>query len=432
MEKILEDVCASLDTLSDKILNLTNEDKNGAVVFGWTSPALDRYDLAEMPKCLSEKIRRNLQIEINDENIKKILEKIPSKIESLIGTSVPQLFNSSNAIPASLAITATIQTIALIINHSLFDWEMLQNSGAIPLQLKRKLKAIETELSNIVPEKDKLREQIDIIREAHQTAESLPTDLQSLKDAREDIKKNLDASNNFLKDIETHFTNSKNRLDEMTKKSIEAEKLVKQADEAYRTTTTAGLAGAFNQKANRLSWSMWIWVVGLSVALSGTIWIGKDRITTLTALINTADIQWAAVGMNVVLSLLSVGAPIWFAWLATKQIGQRFRLAEDYAFKASVAKAYEGYRREAARIDEDFEKRLFSSALTRLEEPPLRLIENESHGSPWHELFSKNEIKALIKEFPDLKNDLIEIIKEGISVFKNKKEKKTSDNTESK
>lgn len=63
---------------------------------------------------------------------------------------------------------------------------------------------------------------------------------------------------------------------------------------------------------------------------------------------------------------------MWFAWLATKQIGQRFHLAEDYAFKASVAKAYEGYRKEAARIDPEFEARLFGSALTRLDEAPLR------------------------------------------------------------
>jgi hypothetical protein len=54
---------------------------------------------------------------------------------------------------------------------------------------------------------------------------------------------------------------------------------------------------------------------------------------------------------DVVLSLLSIGAPIWLAWQATKQIGQRFRLSEDYAFKASISRAYEGFRREAARID---------------------------------------------------------------------------------
>ena len=66
--------------------------------------------------------------------------------------------------------------------------------------------------------------------------------------------------------------------------------------------------------------------------------------------------------------------------------GERFRLSEDYAFKASVSKAYEGYRREAANLDEAFAARLFSSALTRLDEAPLRLVETENHGSPWHEL----------------------------------------------
>ena len=93
--------------------------------------------------------------------------------------------------------------------------------------------------------------------------------------------------------------------------------------------------------------------------------------------------------VNLVLAVLSIAAPVWFAWIATKQIGHRFRLSEDYAFKASVARAYEGYRREAAKLDEDFAKRLFASALDRLEEPPLRFVEQETHGSPWHELLKR-------------------------------------------
>ena len=32
--------------------------------------------------------------------------------------------------------------------------------------------------------------------------------------------------------------------------------------------------------------------------------------------------------------------------------------------------------------------RLFSSALTRLEEAPLRLIDNDTHGSPWSEILN--------------------------------------------
>jgi hypothetical protein len=113
--------------------------------------------------------------------------------------------------------------------------------------------------------------------------------------------------------------------------------------------------------------------------------------------------------LNLLLSLLSVGAPVWFGWLATKQIGQRFRLAEDYAFKASVSRAYEGFRREAARVDKDMEARLLSSALGRLDEIPLRLVETEAHGSPWHELASSPIVKnamSLVPEFADQVREL--------------------------
>jgi hypothetical protein len=34
----------------------------------------------------------------------------------------------------------------------------------------------------------------------------------------------------------------------------------------------------------------------------------------------------------------------------TRQVGQLFKLAEDYAFKASISRAYEGYRKEANRM----------------------------------------------------------------------------------
>src|SRR5690606_11815180 len=105
------------------------------------------------------------------------------------------------------------------------------------------------------------------------------------------------------------------------------------------------------------------------------------------------------------------GAPLWFAWIATKQINQRFRLSEDYAYKASVAKAYEGYRREAAKIDTIFEARLFSSALERLEEAPLRLVEEEMHGSPWHELFTSKPFRDALETIPEFRDSIINLMK---------------------
>jgi hypothetical protein len=128
--------------------------------------------------------------------------------------------------------------------------------------------------------------------------------------------------------------------------------------------------------------------------------------------------------VNLVLALFSIGAPVWLAWVATKQVGHRFRLAEDYAFKATVAKAYEGYRREAARYDKEMEARLFASALTRLEQEPLRLVDPETPGSPWHEAVNSPVFRRVIDAVPELGLKLNSVINEvldrGRSLFPGK------------
>jgi hypothetical protein len=121
------------------------------------------------------------------------------------------------------------------------------------------------------------------------------------------------------------------------------------------------------------------------------------------------------------LAVLGVGAPLWFSWLATKQIGQRFRLSEDYAFKASVAKAYEGYRKEAAVLDPEFQATLFRSALTRLDEAPLRLVEVEQHGSPWSELLKSEIVKEAMKVAPELPAKIMMIASDTLQQAKNAK-----------
>ena len=137
--------------------------------------------------------------------------------------------------------------------------------------------------------------------------------------------------------------------------------------------------------------------------------IGAVRIVDLERTLTDTTVPAAKVVVNLVVSILSVGAPVWFAWLSTKQIGQRFRLAEDYAFKASVSRAYEGYRREAARVDKDMEAKLLASALSRLDELPLRLIETSTHGSPLHELLSSNAVKQALRGVPGFTDQVREL-----------------------
>jgi hypothetical protein len=157
------------------------------------------------------------------------------------------------------------------------------------------------------------------------------------------------------------------------------------------------------------------WVGGLVLALAAGSYLGTHQLRTLTGLLNAPNAQASLVTINVILAALSVGAPIWFAWLSTKQIGQRFRLAEDYAFKASISRAYEGFRREAARFDKDMEARLLMSALDRLDELPLRLIETESHGSPWHEFMSSETVKEAFRTIPNFNGQVKDFASQALA-----------------
>jgi hypothetical protein len=412
MHATIQIVCESLDKLHNSILEVPFTESTLTESFGWSSPALNKHDLSIIPRRLSYKLRI-ADINTLDEDLKEQIEIIPDRINLFILHSLPQLF-TSNSVHAASVYMSLMEWISLTIDP-LFSWQTLGDNKAMPAQLARRLRGIQIELDNLVPNKELLESQIKLIKEATETAESLPADLETLKHARAEINHFSSTSAELYGKIDTYFKDIEGTASKVREKSIEADALVKQCQEAYRITTSVGLAGAFDQRANRLSVSMWIWVGGLLLALGLGAWIGAHRVGLLTELIKSPNPQWGGIWIHLVLSILSISAPIWFAWLATKQINQRFRLSEDYAFKASVAKAYEGYRREAARIDVAFEARLFSSTLSRLEEAPLRLVESDPHGSPWHELFSSVGFQTALNTIPELKDQFISLAKNGVS-----------------
>lgn len=168
------------------------------------------------------------------------------------------------------------------------------------------------------------------------------------------------------------------------------------------------MAGAFENKAIKLNQSIRWWVAGLTTSLILGAIVGYLRLNALEVFLASPDISTFKLATQLLLSMLSIGAPIWFAWLATKQIGQRFRLAEDYEYKASVSKAYEGYRREALNLDGNFTERLFDNALTRLEEPPLRFVEVDSHSSPIMEIICSDNFKKFIENGDEKVNLILE------------------------
>lgn len=410
MHEALSELCDSLDDLANTLLNAWSDNRTLKDAHGWHHPPLTRQDLAEIPQSLISKLER---FDI-DEISKEIEEKIklfPGKVEQLKRDTIAYIFNG-NAHQALPAYMATMNWINLVL-EPLFSWENLKDTKAMPHQMAKRLRTIKAEIDQLTPNKEEITNQIRLIQDATEAAESLPTDLQALIDARAKIERLSDDSVKFHSAIEQRNSATNLYEQEITSRVEAAEKLVLQCEEAYRITTTKGLAAGFDQRAEKLGTSMWVWVIGLVLSLGIGAVLGSKRISSLTESLSIPDPRWEIILAQVILSALSVGAPLWFAWVSTKQIGQRFRLAEDYAFKASVAKAYEGYRKEAARIDEAFEARLFSSALTRLEEAPLRLVETDHHSSPWSELFSSPHFQKALDTIPELRDKFIALSKSG-------------------
>lgn len=415
MNPTLLNICVALEELHKVVLTAWTDDRTLKEVHGWHHPCLTRQDLARLPLALADRLRE-ANIETIEKEIEARLSDVPRRLALLHPDTVPYMFNGNGhqAIPAFIG---TLDALAIALRPVL-GWQMLTDNKAMPVKLANRLRSIQTEIDSIVPNKEALASRVKQIEDATEAADSLPQDLQSLRDARVEIANLLKESNAKATEIGIDKGASTASIEDIKLKQDQAAKLVQQCEEAYRITTTKGLASAFDQRATSLAKSMWVWVAGLLVALYFGADIGANRIQLLSGSLNAAEPRWGVIWMQALLSFLTIGGPLWFSWLATKQIGQRFRLAEDYAFKASVAKAYEGYRREAARIDEVFEARLFSAALSRLEEAPLRLVEGATHGSPWHELISSQAFLSALDTAPALREKFVEIAKAGMDSFK--------------
>ncbi|WP_019837768.1 hypothetical protein [Acinetobacter towneri] len=396
MDKNLVTLCDALDELAQVVLNSSNDDRTLQEIYGWHHPAVTRHDLANIPRNLSSNIQK-LEIKNINSELEELITLVPTRLKIMHANTIPYMFNGhgNQAIPAYIS---TLQWVERL-TQPLFSWEILQDTKALPPALTRRLRGIQTDLDNLIPNKDILSDQISLINDATEAAESLPTDLQSLKEARRKVSELEKESSFDRKKVNEHKSSIEAQLKAINELHGQAQQLVEKCEEAYRITTTKGLAAAFDQRARDLKNSMRFWVGGLLFALAIGAWIGHERIQILTTSLSAPTLSWGVIGIQIVLSMTSVVAPLWFAWLATKQISQRFKLAEDYDFKASVAKAYEGYKKEAAKIDADFEARLFNVALTRLEEAPLRLVDSVNHGSPTHEVIEKTGLNKVGEKF---------------------------------
>jgi hypothetical protein len=379
----------SKEELSDAYLTAVNA----------SYPHINKHDLEFQMASLLRKIEDNKELLVSYASGVAVYEE---RLKWVMDNYVPKIIaNGSSPI---FAYWATISEF----EKSLDSWiaqglSAIKDKAKISADLKRigkQVRSMEALLAGLEPRSGGLKEKIERIEHAHDAADQLPTDLESLADARARIESLV---NGAVKDIGV-LGNSRDAAveidSELSRIKTNAEAVLGRCETAYASATSQGLAAAFSERSNALNGSIKGWVFGLVAALSIGSYTGSMQINKLSAALAAQQTSLEVILVNVFLSALSIGAPVWFAWIATKQIGDRFKLSEDYAFKASISRAYEGYRREAARLDPDLEISLLASALGRLDELPLRLVEAKTHGSPFQELLSSEPIKAALKSVP--------------------------------
>jgi len=419
MHASLEPVVVELQGISEAIKTLIPNDVALSVSqSNWSFAGVTRYDLMHRALVLSDQISGS-SYEPTESTV-AYFATVVERLAYLRTNTIPNfLANGALAVPAYLITLDAIERALapLFIN----DTKALAQKNAQALKkAATQIRAMETRLKNLSPRTESLEGMVGRIEEAHDAADQLPTDLETLSESQKKVDE-------LLKEAErdrAHVLSSRESVEELDKdmkeRAKEAIAILALCESAYSSATSLGLSAAFSERSKKLDSSMWIWVTGLVSALGLGGIFGTSQLQTLSKLMTAPDASPSLISLNLMLSVLSVGAPIWFAWLATKQIGQRFRLSEDYAFKASISRAYEGYRREAARIDPDLEAQLLQSALSRLDEQPLRLVESASYGSPWHELLSSDVVKDAAKTIPGFVDKVTGFAAEALDKIKPK------------
>ncbi|MCJ7852418.1 hypothetical protein [Pseudomonas monteilii] len=376
----------------------------------WTFPGLTRSDLIAEVEDIINLIDEN-ETDVLDETEPTIVDFL-RRLQFLQTQTLANLW--ANAAAGAPAFLLTLQGIRRIIS----SLKPVDNRAQVLVDLRKattQVRSLEAKISGLQPRTASLVSMVGRIEQAYEAADQLPTDLASLSEARSQIAGLVhEAEQDQLKLTSLH--EEATQIDKTLKKRLsEAEAVLERCETAYSAATSVGLAAAFTERSNSLASSMWVWVFGLVCALLAGSFFGSTQLHNLSELLKVPDASPSIVLLNLLLSLLSVAAPVWFAWLSTKQIGQRFRLAEDYAFKASISRAYEGFRREAARFDKDMEARLLGSALSRLDELPLRLVEPDTHGSPWHELASSDTVKQALAAIPGFADQVRDLASKAIT-----------------
>lgn len=388
----LEALTAQLDTFSEKLKHKDKE-ANGrpfrVILSSWQLAPYKYADLAEKIDEFSSYLRAHDYQSSEDFN--QILLGITEKFKYLDERVLPHF---SSSIPDSIsAVRVFSQTIDLA-RQSTNPYQTGLTEGSVQkklLDVNKKINVTKLRLENSCVLLSGIDEKIERITKAAETADNLPVTLKELAEANEKIqevkresekaKAEISSCELRIKDVDLYASDAKKIIESISTR----------CDEILMKSTGVGLAASFTKRSKELIRATKVWTFVLTLSLIAVVFSAYWRSSAIMELmLGSERANSLVVFANYAISVLAIGAPIWLAWLATKQIGYNFRLSEDYAFKASVSQAYEGFRREAHNQGGDLERKILESIVGRYDQEPLRYVATSVHGSPVHEILDKS------------------------------------------
>lgn len=157
----------------------------------------------------------------------------------------------------------------------------------------------------------------------------------------------------------------------LTQLEVTANNRLKTIESLLPGATSAGLASAFNQRRAHFKWPQRVWQAVFVVSLLALLVIAGLEFSLFSKV--DGALTWDRLGLSLLHRLPFALPLIWLAIHSGHKAALAQRVEEDYAFKETVSRSFEGFRREMSELEG---KTAPNSTLTRLCAGVLGVITN--------------------------------------------------------
>ncbi|MBI3584770.1 MAG: hypothetical protein HY096_12615 [Nitrospinae bacterium] len=270
-------------------------------------------------------------------------------------------------------------------------------------------KAMETIQTNVASSEEIMKKGVECTNQATETARKITETFTVIQQTEKNAKDYVTSISATNEKVEAWAT----EIDKLAKKSEELRTNINQQEKELNTiigrteethkqvesllpgAASAGLASAFLQRKKEIAESKKYWIAAFICSLLGLLVMVIWMIKIFPEQRGNTD-WWIFFLQRAPLSF----PLIWLGWFFGRNYGHIVRLEEDYAFKESISRSFEGYKKQMQEVSpEGSLPQLCNNTISILSEPPLRVFDRKtSDETPANSLLDRFMPKKQSKE----------------------------------